>query len=79
MTTREDFTVFLNGLPARLEPAPTFTKVRYPEIELGRFGARHWQYVDADGRGQVGPIYATKLEALADLERYIVAGGWVIR
>lgn len=53
------------------------TQVRYSEIELDQFAARHWQYIDAESRKQVGPIYKTKTEALADLERYIRAGGWI--
>lgn len=48
------------------------------EIAIGHFGAGHWQHVDThDGReAQVGPIYLTKQEALANHETYLVDGGW---
>jgi len=57
----------------------TYTQTRIEPLALGRFASNHWQYVDTtDNRNaQVGPIYRTKTEALADLERYAIAGGWV--
>lgn len=58
-----------------------FTRVRIAPLVLGYYGRNHWQYADAsdnDGRPrQVGPIYKTKGEALADLASYAVRGGWV--
>ena len=57
----------------------TYTQTRIEPLALARFAPNHWQYVDTtDNRNaQVGPIYRTKTEALADLERYAIAGGWV--
>ena len=57
----------------------TLTRTRIEPLALACFGNRHWQYVDTtDNRNaQVGPIYKTKMEALADLESYSVRGGWV--
>lgn len=54
------------------------TLTRIDPLALARFTATHWQYVDtSDGRNaQVGPIYRTKTEALADLENYARRGGW---
>lgn len=56
----------------------TYTPTRITPLSLARFDARHWQYVDTtDGRNaQVGPIYRSKAEALADLEGYAARGGW---
>lgn len=47
-------------------------------IAIGHFGQAHWQHVDtSDGReAQVGPIYLTQQEALANHETYLVDGGW---
>lgn len=56
-----------------------YTKTRVPALELAHYAPTHWQYVDVTDRQrkrQVGPIYATKLEALADLEAYAKRGGW---
>lgn len=55
------------------------TITRVEPLALVNFGRAHWQFADiSDGRqSQVGPIYRTKLEALADLERYAIDGGWV--
>lgn len=57
----------------------TYTPTRIAPLALARFSPHHWQYVDTtDNRNaQVGPIYRTKAEALADLEGYSVRGGWV--
>lgn len=49
------------------------TKTRYQELALGHIDHGHWQYL-SDG-AQIGPIYKTKLEALADLERFAVEYG----
>ena len=58
-----------------------FTRVRIKPLTLGYYSRGHWQFADtSDNDGnprQVGPIYKTKLEALADLESYAVRGGWV--
>lgn len=47
-------------------------------IEIKHLGTKHWQHVDNnDGLArQVGPVYATQAEALADHENYLVRGGW---
>jgi hypothetical protein len=57
-----------------------YTKTRITPLSLGNFGGGHWQYVDmSDNRkSPVGPVYKTKMEALADLEGYARRGGWVI-
>lgn len=56
-----------------------FTRVRIKPLALGYYGRNHWQYADcSDGKPhQVGPIYKTKLEALADLESYARRAGWI--
>lgn len=57
----------------------TYTKTRVEPLALAHFAPGHWQYVDTtDSRNaQVGPIYRSKAEALADLYSYAVRGGWV--
>jgi hypothetical protein len=57
----------------------TYTPTRIEPLALAKFSANHWQYVDTtdNRRAQVGPIYRTKTEALADLENYAIRGGWV--
>lgn len=44
---------------------------RFPPLGLDRIG-REWSFFDtSDGQEhRVGPIYKTKMEALADLHRY---------
>lgn len=40
-----------------------------------------WRHYDTGTRGQtrdVGPVYASKAEALADHEAYMKRGGWII-
>lgn len=61
-----------------------FTKVRVEPLVLGHYAPGHWQYADTTERpidwpAPVGPVYKTKLEALADLESYAVRGGWLSR
>ena len=43
-------------------------------IEYRKFGKNHFQHVDTnDGRNtQVGPVYHSKAELLADHERYLI-------
>lgn len=55
------------------------TKTRVPELGVRQDGPRLWRFVDlTDGmESAVGEQYQTKTEALADLERYSVDGGWV--
>lgn len=57
----------------------SFTQTRINPLSLGHYGPGHWQYADMSDKRprQVGPIYKTKAEALADLESYAVRGGWV--
>lgn len=43
-------------------------------------GARLWRVVDLSEAGRasaVGPFYATKAEALADLSDYVRRAGWI--
>lgn len=51
----------------------TETPTRYPELVLCNLKG-FWQFAAVQGDGsdaaQVGPRYATKMEALADLDRY---------
>lgn len=48
-------------------------------IVLAHILPEHWQHVDTnDGnKAQVGPIYKTKIEALADHEDYMQRAGWL--
>lgn len=48
-------------------------------IVLAHILPEHWQHLDTnDGRrAQVGPVYKTKAEALADHEDYMVRAGWL--
>lgn len=48
-------------------------KTRFKELRLEDFstpGNPLWRFVDTDGNAAVGPHYASKIEALCDLERY---------
>jgi len=58
---------------------PSFLPVRVSPLGLTNLGRGNWQYVDTSGPRplQVGPIYKSKGEALADLDRYAIDGGWV--
>lgn len=51
----------------------TETATRFPELVLLGLGD-HWRFGAVQGDGEdaspVGPYYATKAEALADLDRY---------
>ncbi len=55
------------------------TKTRIPELGIRQDGPRLWRFVDlSDGMNKaVGEQYRTKAEALADLARYSIDGGWV--
>lgn len=51
---------------------------RFPPLFLGKIG-KEWSYYDCsekDRPARVGPVYKTKLEALADLENYVDRAGW---
>lgn len=48
------------------------TPTRFPPLKLGKIG-HEWSFYDCSDNKttcRVGPVYKTKLEALADLERY---------
>lgn len=53
---------------------PKFTKTRFEPLGLSQCGPRLWRWVDTSWKPEapavVGPHYQTKMEALADLERY---------
>ena len=55
------------------------TQTRVQPLALAQMSPGHWQFIDTtDGdNSQVGPIYKSKAEALADLDRYSRDGGWV--
>jgi hypothetical protein len=55
-----------------------YTDTRSPDLRLGHFAHGHWQFVDRSSDSQVGPIYKTKMEALADLRGYCAAVGWTL-
>lgn len=42
---------------------------RFPELSYERIDPRCWRFVDADG-SEIGPMYPTKAELLADLDRF---------
>jgi hypothetical protein len=48
-------------------------------IAFRHYGPSHWQHIDTnDGRdAQVGPLYKTKDELLADHEAYLHRAGWI--
>lgn len=48
-------------------------------IVLAHILPEHWQHVDTNNgrRAQVGPVYKTKDEALADHENYMRRAGWI--
>lgn len=48
-------------------------------VKFRQFSPSHWQHVDCnDARNaQVGPIYKTKAELLADHEDYLRRAGWL--
>jgi hypothetical protein len=48
-------------------------------IAFRDFGAGHWQHIDTsdDRDAQVGPIYKTRAELLADHEAYLRRAGWI--
>ena len=59
------------------------TATRFPELGVQQQGASLWRFVDLTDTERprpsaVGDHYRTKAEALADLERYVYAGGWRI-
>ena len=66
------------------QPKQRLTQTRYEELAVGQISPGVWRFHDVTDpkRGgdvsAVGPYYKTKGEALADLERYIYAGGWSI-
>jgi hypothetical protein len=51
-------------------------KTRYPELDYEKQG-NVWRCLDASTGQAVGPLYKTRAELLADLERYAHAGGWI--
>ena len=53
------------------------TPTRNPNLAIRRDAARLWRFVDVSTASAVGPLYATKAEALADLARYETAAGWI--
>jgi hypothetical protein len=62
-------------------PRPAITATRFPELGVQQQGPRLWRFVDLTDTERpfpsaVGDHYRTKAEAMADLERYIYAGGW---
>lgn len=50
------------------EPAPRPT--RFKELGYEQHARNLWRIIDMDGCRPVGPQYATRMELLADLERY---------
>ncbi len=49
-------------------------------IAFKMFAPGHWQHVDMNDKGrfaQVGPLYRTKSELLADHEDYLKRAGWM--
>jgi hypothetical protein len=52
------------------------TKTRNKHLDLGKIAPNMWSFFDVSTGCQVGPIYHTKIEALADLERYARDAGW---
>jgi hypothetical protein len=64
----------------RFSPFKSLTKTRCPELALSYTPKAGWRYVDIttgmDSISCVGPTYATKMEALADLGNYCKAAGW---
>lgn len=59
---------------------PRFLPVRVAPLGLTHLGGGLWQYVDTSEPGrvsQVGPIYKSKGEALADLDRHARDSGWL--
>jgi hypothetical protein len=48
-------------------------------IKIRQFDAGHWQHVDCNEarNAQVGPVYKTKAELLADHEDYLRRAGWL--
>lgn len=69
--------------PNRFEQAMAVRPTRFAGIGYANFGARHWQFVDMEspcasnpcGFSQVGPLYPTKAELLADAPRYCAEYG----
>lgn len=43
---------------------------RFVGLGYSNYGPKHWQFVDRDGDAQIGPIYPTKAELLADVENF---------
>jgi len=50
-------------------------QTRYPELGLANCGRACWRIVDRSTNQVVGPIYGTKAELLADLDRYAAVFG----
>lgn len=52
---------------------------RQTGIYYRHFGTGHWQHVDCNDKrnAQVGPIYKTRDELLADHEDYLKRAGWL--
>jgi len=57
----------------------TFIKTRIEPLALAKIATGEWSFFDmSEGRqSQVGPVYRTKTEALADLDGYAYRSGWV--
>ncbi len=61
--------------------SPTkFTSVRFQGVALGNHSRGHWAFYDVSGDrpAQLQPVYRTKAEALADMERQATGRGWSI-
>lgn len=43
---------------------------RFSELAYTKTGPALWRIVDADTGAAIGPLYASKMELLADLPRY---------
>jgi hypothetical protein len=55
-----------------------FTK--HTGVHIKQRADRTWQHVDCNDKGraaEVGPIYNTKAELLADHEAYLIRAGWL--
>jgi hypothetical protein len=50
-------------------------QTRYPELGYANYGRACWRIVDRSDNRVVGPIYKTKAELLADLDRYAAVFG----
>lgn len=53
------------------------SNTRFVGLGYSNYGPQHWQFVDRDGDAQIGPIFPTKAELLANVENFARERGFI--